>query len=231
MKFRFLTISPTISEITWIGEISDELLKRQLALKSLLESNFNSFIHEIRIGFKTLGILWKSPPEKNKIQDLLFRFGEMDSFPDLSQRIWEIPVCYDLELGRDLESLAINKNMEIEEVIEIHSQSEYRLHFYGFLPGFMYLNGLPEILFSPRKSIPDREVPAGSVAIGGNQTGIYPSSSPGGWHLIGQSPLPIFDPKKNPPVWAEVGDKIKFSPISKSDFFKLKQESPWSKSI
>lgn len=218
MNLECYAITPNLSEVKWNEEVSDQLLQKQLALKKLLITQFKEEIQEIRIGFKTLGICWNSSVPTEEVQSCIKQIENSRVFPPLSQKIWQIPVCYDHEHSRDLISLAKSKNLIPEELIRIHSSQPYRLHFYGFLPGFMYLQGLPKVLHTPRKSIPDREVPAGSVAIGGSQTGIYPRNSPGGWHIIGQTPLSFFDPNEIPPVWAEPGDRIQFSPISKEEF-------------
>ncbi|MBN3518924.1 5-oxoprolinase subunit PxpB [Algoriphagus lutimaris] len=223
MKPIHSIITTTLSEIKWSLEISDLLLQKQLALKSILENHFQKNILEIGVGFKTLGISWKSKFPFKEVQALIDQFEEMEEYAPLSNKVWQIPACYDLELGRDLENLASAKGLEVKALIDLHSKNNYRLHFYGFLPGFMYLQGLPEVLFTPRKSLPDASVPAGSIAIGGNQTGIYPSVSPGGWHLIGQTPIILFDPSNTPPVWASPGDLIKFNPISIEEFKSIQQ--------
>jgi inhibitor of KinA len=137
---------------------------------------------------------------------------------ELSNAIWQVPVCYDPDYGQDLNSLAESKNLSLSELIQLHSEPLYRIHFFGFLPGFFYLNGLPPLLHTPRKSVPLLAVPAGSVAIGGSQTGIYPMQSPGGWHIIGRSPLIFFDSKQPIPVWAKPGEQIEFVPISAAQF-------------
>ena len=124
-----------------------------------------------------------------------------------------------------MDQLSKDKAISKENLIQIHSQSEYVLEFYGFLPGFMYLSGLHPDLISTRKSIPDRKVEAGSVAIGGKQTGIYPLESPGGWHVIGKTPIQIFDKDKNPPVNPHPGDFVRFYPISEEEFDELSASS------
>jgi len=106
----------------------------------------------------------------------------------------------------------------LKQITPLHSEPLYRIHFFGFLPEFMYLSGLPALLHIPGKHVPDRIVPAGSVAIRGNQTGIYPMESPSGWHLIGRSPLTFFNPQEDYPVVAEVRDRIKFSTISLQEY-------------
>ena len=137
---------------------------------------------------------------------------------------WSIPVCYDLEFGTDLNVLAKALNMDKEEVIHIHSSTAYLLFFYGFLPGFMYLGGLSEKLFLPRKDVPQRRVEKGSVAIGGKQTGIYPLSSPGGWWIIGRTPAQLFDFRSKNMVMAQPGDEIRFEIVDQSLFDYLQKE-------
>jgi inhibitor of KinA len=101
-----------------------------------------------------------------------------------------------------------------EDVIRIHAAAEYLVYFLGFSPGFPYLGGLPESIAAPRLPTPRARVPAGSVAIGGRQTGIYPLASPGGWRIIGRTPLRLFDPDRNPPALLKMGDRVKFRPVA-----------------
>lgn len=223
MKPRFKQISPLICEFEWHDEVSDQLLQQQISFKAGLEAQFSSEIIELRMGFKTLSIVLSNSLHFPAIKEWIESLNPESSLIPLPEKIWQIPVCYSLDTGRDIESLANSKNLNQEELIELHSQPFYRLHFYGFLPGFMYLNGLPERLHAARKSVPDREVPVGSVAIGGRQTGIYPSSSPGGWHLIGQTPITLFDPSRSNPTFAMAGEQIEFVSISKEEFVEMKR--------
>jgi len=223
MKPIFKQISPLISEFVWNSAISDELLQYQLSFKEQLQKEFGREIIELRMGFKTLSVNLAKPSVLPEIENWLNSSKPEESLLCLSEKIWQIPVCYSRDTGRDLELLAKHKSISQEELISKHSRSPYRLHFYGFLPGFMYLNGLPKELHTPRKSIPDRAVPVGSVAIGGSQTGIYPSSSPGGWHLIGQTPISLFDPNLAIPVFASAGERIEFIPVTIQEFEQLKR--------
>ena len=125
---------------------------------------------------------------------------------------------YDPELAPDLEDFLKAKNLNLSQLIKAHTTREYPLYFYGFQPGFMYLGGLNPDLHHPRKSVPAQSVPAGSVAIGGAQTGIYPNTAPGGWHVIGRCPLILFDPLEPEPCLAKPGDLIKFVPINNDEF-------------
>jgi KipI family sensor histidine kinase inhibitor len=129
-----------------------------------------------------------------------------------------IPVCYDLEFGPDLQEVANHAKIPAREVIRLHSSATYRVHFLGFTPGFAYLCGLPEALHVPRLATPRKHVPAGAVAIAGSQAGIYPVDSPGGWLLIGRTPVSMFDPKATRPTRLEPGDQVKFSEIDRASF-------------
>jgi len=136
-------------------------------------------------------------------------------------RLIKIPVCYDPEFGVDLDLVAEHAKLSEGEIIEIHSRGEYRVACIGFVPGFTFLAGLPKNLATPRRDVPRKEIPPGSVGIGGTQTGIYPLRSPGGWNLIGRTPLRLFDPTKNPPTLLRPGDRVRFRVITREEFESL----------
>ncbi len=133
-----------------------------------------------------------------------------------------IPVCYDASLGLDLEELATSKNLSIEEVIELHTATIYRIYAIGFLPGFAYMGKVNELIANPRKQTPRTNVAKGSVGIAGEQTGIYPLESPGGWNIIGQTPFQLFDANRNEPVLLKMGDSVQFVPIGLDEFYRIK---------
>ena len=133
-------------------------------------------------------------------------------------RIFEIPVCYGGEYGPDLENIAANAGLTPEEVIRIHSSRDYLIYMLGFLPGFAYLGGLDERIHTPRLANPRIRIRAGSVGIGGSQTGIYPLDSPGGWQLLGLTPVNPYDPQREIPILYEAGDYIRFVPITEEEF-------------
>jgi inhibitor of KinA len=130
----------------------------------------------------------------------------------------EIAVCYDSEFALDLSDVAEHAGLSPEEVVQRHSSAEYIVSCVGFAPGFPYLSGLPQELATPRRASPRKEVPAGSVAIGGAQTGIYPQKSPGGWNIIGRTPLRLFDLEQQPPALLRAGDRVRFHAISRAEF-------------
>ena len=130
----------------------------------------------------------------------------------------EIPVCYDLEFAIDLERVARHAQISPGEVVTLHGAAQYRVNCIGFTPGFPYLTGLPNKLATPRHAVPRKEIPAGSVAIGGAQAGIYPQKSPGGWNIIGRTPLRLFDPQRDPPALLQTGDQVRFRKITREEF-------------
>ena len=136
-----------------------------------------------------------------------------------------IPVCYDFSLGLDLKEIALTLGISVEELIEIHCSTIYSIYMIGFLPGFPYMASVDERIRINRKSTPRTFVPKGSVGIAGEQTGIYPLDSPGGWQLIGQTPINIFDVSKEIPCLLQPGDAIQFNSISLSEFEEIKKEN------
>jgi inhibitor of KinA len=135
-----------------------------------------------------------------------------------SPRSIEIPVCFDPEFAPDLAHVAANAHLPANEVVDLYCGAEYRVACIGFTPGFPFLTGLPKTLATPRRAVPRKEIPAGSVAIGGEQTGIYPIRSPGGWNVIGRTSLRLFDPEKTPPAVLQAGDQVRFRAITREDF-------------
>ena len=224
MRPKFRQISPVLIELYWDEKPNDTLLNHLLSWETAIYLEFRSEVIEVRKGFQTLSCILKKELNQSGLNAWQsFTISSIKLSP-LPTKLWEIPVCYDPEFGKDLISLSKSKSLEPERLILLHAKPIYRIHFFGFLPGFMYLNGLDSALHFPRKSIPDRKIEPGSVAIGGSQTGIYPAESPGGWHVIGKTPITLFDQNFNPPVFAKPGERIRFIPISRDEFDKLSDE-------
>lgn len=139
------------------------------------------------------------------------------------KRIIKIPCCYGSHFGPDLLELAREKGLTRDEVIALHSQTDYRIYMLGFLPGFVYLGGLDKRLEAARLKTPRIKIPRGSVGIGGSQTGVYPLDSPGGWRLIGATPLDFYDPDRESPVLCQAGEYIRFEPIRSTDYYDIRQ--------
>lgn len=153
------------------------------------------------------------------LQNLLSKNEQQFSQPS---RMIEIPVLYDGEYGPDLSFVADFHGLSKEEVIERHSAQEYIVYMLGFAPGFAFLGGLDETIATPRKDIPRLTLPAGSVGIGGQQTGVYPFETPGGWQIIGRTPQSLFLPEQYPPTYLQAGDRMRFKAISEQEWRNFK---------
>lgn len=150
--------------------------------------------------------------------------NRLEAIQPPASRTVKVPVCYGQDFGPDLGFVAEHNGLSQEEVVELHSQGEYLIYMLGFTPGFPFLGGLDSRLHTPRRESPRTDVPRGSVAIANGQTGVYPLSSPGGWQLIGRTPLRLFRPEKDEPIPYNPGDTIVFHPISKEDYLQLEEE-------
>jgi len=153
---------------------------------------------------------------------LIAREVELDAAALAEGRTVDIPVCYGGRFGPDLDFVAEHNRLSPEEVIRIHTAQPYPIYAVGFAPGFCYLGGLDPRLHTPRLPTPRTRVAAGSVGIAEAQTGVYPADSPGGWRLIGQTPLTLFNPLKTDPFLYQAGDQIRFVPVSQADFDRLR---------
>ena len=222
-KFKVSALNTKTILLEWSIEPSDLLLEHIIKFKNLIEKD--SEIHQCIVGYKSILI-----ELKNTIHSLFYWEEHLKKKQEKIKSIviernhWKIPVCYDLKYAPDLLNLSKEKNLDTGKVIKLHLDARYRVNFLGFLPGFLYLSGLDSRLYLKRKKKPVLNVPKGAVAIGGMQTGIYPNISPGGWHLIGNTPVNLFNPKKNPPCFAKPGDWISFEQIDSHTYSKIESE-------
>lgn len=139
------------------------------------------------------------------------------------KRILKIPCCYGARFGCDLADMEKYMQLTRDEIIAIHSSVDYKIYMLGFLPGFVYLGGLDKRLEMPRLRTPRVKIQPGSVGIGGNQTGVYPLASPGGWRLMGGTPVEFYDPKKEDPILCRAGEYIRFIPVTIDDYYDIRQ--------
>ncbi len=201
------------SLMVYLGDgIDVDTHHRVLKLLRMLETaaipgirNLHPAYHSLLIVFDPLAF-----PHAYAEHTVKMILEELDTIELPPPRVVEIPVHYD---GPDLEELAALRGMTPQRVIELHSGAEYIVYFVGFVPGFAYLGGLPEELATPRLETPRKRVPKGSVAIGGSHTGVYPFETPGGWRLIGRTPLEIFDPRSAELSRLRIGDQVHFRPL------------------
>lgn len=214
-QLTYQRFSETSILVQWPQRIAPDILDDILVFKNHLLNLKLQSITQIINAYNSILINYS-----NYILDfeaeLTFLKNQYDSrlsTDNKPQKLWKIPVCYEPLFGLDLEEISTDKNLSISEIIRRHTTAIYRIYFIGFLPGFLYLGGLDEHLFMPRKNSPRQHIEKGAVAIGGEQTGIYPNASPGGWNIIGNSPLDFFNPKLEMPCFANAGDSIQFFPI------------------
>ena len=180
-----------------------------------LEQSQEDWIVDLVPSYKSLLVIFNPALSGRKLietylLELAENLGQTDASAD---RLIQIPTLYGADFGIDLDFVAKNSKLSIEEVISLHSEPEYRVYMIGFAPGFPYLGGLNEKLTTPRLETPRLKIPAGSVGIAESQTGIYPNDSPGGWQLIGRTPLNLFDPNREDPSLLIAGDYMKFKPL------------------
>lgn len=205
-------------------EITIEANERVRKLLKLLETEPIAGVRNLHPAYRSL--LIKFDPLKLQHQELetILRgyLGRLQEVSLAVPRTVEIPVCYGGEFGPDLEEVSAMHGLRPGQVVELHSSTCYLVYFLGFVPGFAYLGELPEALVTPRLATPRRNVPAGSVGIAGNQTGVYPVATPGGWRILGRTPTAMFRAEESGLSLLAIGDRVRFVPISPQRFAALK---------
>ena len=202
------------------AEIAPALHERVMALFHALQATRGLPLRNLHPGYVSLLIdfdsLRMTHQELTETVERLEQEGGPERVVDTP--VVTIPVCYDSEIAPDLNDVARHAGLSMEEVIRLHSSPTYLVYFLGFSPGFVYLGGLPEVLHTPRLATPRVSIAAGSVGIAGGQTGIYPLDSPGGWRLIGRTPLRMFDPGAALPTRLQPGERMRFAAIDREKF-------------
>lgn len=212
-------------QVIFEQKIDEIINSKVMTLKEKLSDLSSDVVRELIPTFASL-LIYYDPLKTDFVSMKQLVEGLLEEGQDGKQsqgHLIEIPVCYGGKYGEDLEFVARHAGLTPEEVIRIHSGRDYRIYMLGFLPGFPYLGGLDERLVTPRLESPRTKIPAGSVGIGGAQTGIYPMESPGGWQLIGRTPIQLFHPEDNGKLPYEAGDWIRFIPIDEKEYEERKQ--------
>lgn len=207
--------------IEWPNEVSELILESILRFESFLKTHgFPDNDWEMVTSYTSLLVTnRKQVLDFAKISKNIFKwYDQVKETKHPDRFLWRLPVSYDLEFAPDLLEVAEKLNKSIPEIIALHTAPRYTVYGIGFLPGFMYLGGLENELELPRKASPRLKVAKGSVGIAGKQAGIYPQESPGGWNIIGNCSVPIFDASKENPCFVSVGDKIEFYEISRAEY-------------
>ena len=219
-KAKFLPAGDKSLIIEFGDSISPEINKEIRNMYIAMEKSGLDGIIEMVPTYRSLLVSYN--PLKIKYKDLCSKLREYEeNLGDSGSepaKVVEIPTIYGGEYGPDLEFVAQHNNLSVDEVIEIHSSRNYLIYMLGFTPGFPYLGGMSEKIETPRLKTPRTKIPGGSVGIAGKQTGIYPIDSPGGWQLIGRTPVKLYDPFAEPPVLLNAGDYVRFVPIDEKEY-------------
>ncbi len=206
--------------IEWPEKVEEAILNDILQFSQHLRTGcLDPDAWELVPAYNSLALVRRTDiPDFHKVKrELLSWYAEAEDSEIPERFLWKLPVCYDPKFGIDLDDVASRLGKTVWDVIQLHTRQAYTVYCIGFLPGFMYLGGLPSELEVPRKEVPRLKVVAGAVGLAGKQTGIYPQESPGGWNIIGNCPIPIFDSSKESPCFVRVGDKVQFYGISQKE--------------
>lgn len=205
--------------------ISEAVHRRVMSVCALLEKSLIPGVFEWLPSFASVTLFYDPliTPYHEVCRVLLHHLNTMEEAAEYQTRRVIIPVCYGGELGPDLEYVATEHGLTPDEVIAIHTSGDYLVHMIGFAPGFPYLGGLSEKIATPRRPTPRLRVEAGTVGIGGKQTGVYPVSTPGGWQCIGRTPLALFRPVEDTPSLLVAGDRVRFVSISLQEYLEQKE--------
>lgn len=220
---RFLLCGDCALTVEFGNEISSEVNGRVKGLFDSLREKPIRGVTECVPTFRSLAVYYDPcAVSYEKLERAIKkRIGSMNRAASGGGRVIKIPVCYCEEFGEDLNDVAAHAGMSVDEVIRLHSGTDYLIYMLGFLPGFAYLGGLDKRLVTPRLETPRTVIPQGSVGIGGEQTGIYPIASPGGWRLIGRTPVKPYDAQRERPILYNAGDYIRFVPVDRAEFARI----------
>ncbi|NLY73078.1 MAG: 5-oxoprolinase subunit PxpB [Tissierellia bacterium] len=224
-EIKFLPAGDRALVMEFGQEIDPAINARIRASLRALDRAKPDYLLETIPTYRSLLIIYD--PIKIGYQELTEELRDLISTGDEEEqtiKIVEIPVIYGGDYGPDLDYVAQHNGLDKEEVIKIHSSQDYLVYMLGFTPGFSYLGGMDERIATPRLAEPRTKIPAGSTGIAGSQTGIYPIDSPGGWQLIGRTPVKLYDPLSDPPVLLSAGDFVRFIPIDIEDYKRIEKE-------
>ncbi|WP_142827556.1 5-oxoprolinase subunit PxpB [Planococcus soli] len=220
MNISFSPLGDQAIVIELGNEINEQTEQQIRKVAALLESRQPEWMTEFVPAFVTVSVFYDPclalyDKVKIELERLLAHLGE--DIPAESRTV-EIPVCYGGKFGPDLEFVAQHNKLTPREVIDIHTAGNYSVHMIGFAPGFPFIGGMSEKIAAPRRDSPRIRIPERTVGIAGMQTGVYPIETPGGWQLIGKTPLRLFRPENDPPTLLQAGDKVIFKEISEDDY-------------
>ena len=223
---KYLVSGDCAVTVEFGNEISPEINRKIRAFKIALEKEQIEGIVETVPTYRSLLVVYR--PEVIRYRELTEKFdavmGSMGNIQIPPPEVIEIPVLYGGEMGPDLANVAAHNHKTEEEVVKIHTSEEYLIYMLGFIAGFPYLGGMSKEIATPRLKSPRVKIEGGSVGIAGEQTGIYPVASPGGWQLIGRTPLKLYDPEREKPVLLEAGQYIKFRSVTEEEYRRIEKQ-------
>ncbi|HYZ42342.1 MAG TPA: 5-oxoprolinase subunit PxpB [Stellaceae bacterium] len=224
MIVHFLAAGDRAVLIEFGARIDRELSKLVLRFNAIIRATPPAGVVETVPTFRSLMVYYNPLiTSRSEIEKTLSELIDRHETPATMTKLWYVPICYEGEFAPDLEEVARLTGLTPAEVVARHSAPEFHVYMLGFLPGFPYMGDLPEVLALPRRADPRMRVPAGSVSIATSLTAIYPYESPGGWHLIGATPVRLFDPDRTPPALLAPGDAVKFRPIDAAAFAAIRR--------
>lgn len=226
MMYSFLQSGDTAITVKFKDEISKEVNQKVSSFSNSLNSAEIKGVIELIPSFSAVTVIYNpciisSFKLKFRLKKIL---NSLKAVSDVKPTLYKIPVCYEEEFAPDIKNVVNHTGLAKEDIISIHTGTDYLIYMLGFLPGFAYLGEMDKRLTTPRLDTPRLEIAKGSVGIGGEQTGIYPVSSPGGWQLIGKTPVSIYDKDREKPVLYRAGDYIRFVSITKEEYFLIEQK-------
>ena len=230
--YKIFSLGDSAITIDFGNLIDEQINQKIISLFTYLNENPLPFQKELVPAFSSLTIYYNIPEIRTKpstrmtayewMKETFEQFLEIGIPESINQsRVVRIPVCYEKEYATDIEMISQQKGLSVDEILHIHTSSDYRVYMLGFLPGFAYMGKLNEQIGFARKLQP-QNVRAGSIGIAGLQTGIYPLDSPGGWQIIGRTPIKMFDSNKEQITFLQAGDTVQFYPISANEFEDIK---------
>ena len=224
MKVRFMSAGDRALVVEFGDRVNRTLSERVLRLDAMIRSNPPVGTVETVPSFRSLAIYYDPLlTSQGELRRAIAPLLDLGDDPRAGARLWHVPVCYEGEFGPDLAEVARLTGSTPHDVVALHSGTRFHVYMLGFLPGFPYMGDLPPQLALPRRADPRLRVPAGSISIATTLTAIYPYESPGGWHLIGATPIRMFDPERPKPALFAPGDAVMFQPIDAAAFTSIRK--------
>ncbi len=225
-KIKYLPSGDKAVVMEFGNEISKDINSKIRNFMRLMDGTKIKGIEELLPTYRSITIMYD--PSETGYQELISKLdalaGRTVEGEEEKIRIVEIPTLYGGEFGPDIDFVAGHNNLTADEVIKIHTGTDYLVYMLGFTPGFTYLGGMSKKVATPRLPSPRAKIPAGSVGIAGEQTGMYPSETPGGWQLIGRTPIQLYNPKKEPPVLLNAGDYVRYVSITQQEYYDIQKQ-------